>query len=245
MREIVLDTETTGLDPRSGDRIVEIGCVELYNHIPTGRRLHHYVNPERSISIEALRVHGIDDKFLKDKPVFRAIAKELLEFVGDAPLIAHNALFDLDFINTELTRAGFPGLAAERIVDTLMLARRKHPAGPNSLDALMARYQIDGSRRTLHGALLDAELLSEVYIELIGGRQANLILDEETGAPASIAATGNLVGERLEPRLFRVTEAELAAHRARIATLGPNAIWLAYLQDMPLVEVATAGAAAG
>jgi DNA polymerase-3 subunit epsilon len=236
MREIVFDTETTGLDPRNGDRVVEIGCVELFNHIPTGKKFHRYLNPERSMSIEAARVHGLDDAFLKDKPLFSTIAGELVEFVGDAPLIAHNALFDLDFLNAELARAGRPVLPADRIVDTLMLARRKHPAGPNSLDALLSRYQIDASRRTVHGALLDAELLSEVYIELIGGRQANLILDEETGAPTlAIAAGATLVGGRLEPRFFRVTEAELAAHRRRIATMGPEAIWLAYL-DGPLAE---------
>jgi len=231
MREIVFDTETTGLDPRSGDRIIEVGCVELINHIPSGRTFHRYFNPERTVSIDAVRVHGLEDSFLKDKPRFAAVAPELMEFIGDAPLIAHNALFDLDFLNTELTRAGFPGLAAERIIDTLALARRKHPGGPNSLDALCARYQVDLTRRTLHGALLDAELLSEVYIELIGGRQANLILDEETGAPAIMTAGGMMVvAQRPELRQFRVTEEELAAHRARIATLGKAAIWLMYME---------------
>jgi|SRR5581483_3975067 len=228
MREIVLDTETTGLDPRGGDRIIEVGCVELLNGFPTGRQYHQYVNPERAVSIEALRVHGIDDRFLKEKPVFAQIADELLAFLGDAPLVAHNALFDLDFLNFELGKAGRPMLAAERVIDTLMIARRKHPAGPNSLDALCARYQIDASTRTLHGALLDAKLLSEVYVELLGGRQASLILDEETGAPSILG--GDIVPERIEPRLFRVTEEELAAHRVRVATMGPNAIWLAYLE---------------
>src|SRR5262245_51285681 len=188
MREIVFDTETTGLDPRNGDRMVEIGCVELINHFPTGRKFHKYVNPERQMTIDAARVHGLDDAFLRDKPRFAAIAVELVEFLGDARLIAHNAQFDLDFLNLELSKAGHATVAADRIVDSLMLARRRHPAGPNSLDALCARYQIDLSRRTLHGALLDAELLAEVYIELIGGRQASLILgDAVEGAALALA----------------------------------------------------------
>lgn len=230
MREIVFDTETTGLDPRGGDRIVEIGCIELYNHIPTGKTFHRHINPERSVSVDAVRVHGLDDAFLKDKPLFAAVAAELIEFIGEAPMIAHNAMFDLDFINAELGRAGHAAYAPDRIVDTLMLARRKHPGAPNSLDALCTRYQVDLSRRTYHSALLDAELLAEVYVELIGGRQANLILDETAaGAPIIVAANGEQIGERPEPRLFRVSEAEMAAHRLRVATLGPSAVWLAYL----------------
>jgi DNA polymerase-3 subunit epsilon len=230
MREIVFDTETTGLDPKNGDRVVEIGCVELVNHIPSGRRFHRYVNPERGMSIDAARVHGLDDAFLREKPLFAAIAGELLDFIGDASLIAHNAQFDLDFLNLELGRAGHPLLPADRIVDTLMLARRKHPAGPNSLDALCSRYQIDLSRRTLHGALLDAELLAEVYIELIGGRQASLILgDAIEGSALAVATRSEIeIAPRAEPRPFRVTSAEMEAHRQRIAKLGPNAIWLEY-----------------
>jgi DNA polymerase-3 subunit epsilon len=232
MREIILDTETTGLDPRNGDRIVEIGCIELFNHIPTGRTFHRYLNPGRSMSIEAARVHGLDDAFLRDKPVFATIAPELIEFFGEAPLIAHNAMFDLDFLNAELGRAGHRELPAERVIDTLMLARRKHPAGPNSLDALCARYQIDATRRTKHGALLDSELLAEVYVELIGGRQASLILGEAGDGQALAATRSEIrIGERPVPRIFRVTEAEMAAHRLRVATLGPDAIWLAYLGD--------------
>jgi len=243
MREIVFDTETTGLDPRNGDRVVEIGCVELINHIPTGRTFHRYLNPERGMSIDAARVHGLDDAFLKDKPLFAAIAGELMEFVGEANLIAHNAQFDLDFLNLELGLAGQPTLAADRIVDTLMLARRRHPAGPNSLDALCARYQIDLSRRTLHGALLDAELLAEVYIELIGGRQASLILGDATEETALAAATRSEIeiAPRPEPRPFRVSAAEIEAHRQRIARLGPNAIWLDYLARAtpgPVLEAA-------
>src|SRR5437868_2379224 len=167
MREIVFDTETTGLDPKTGDRIVEIGCIELINHIPSGRSFHRYLNPERPMPIEAARVHGLDDAFLKDKPRFAEVADELIEFFADANLIAHNASFDMTFINAELARVGRGALGDDRVIDTLMLARRKHPGSPVSLDALMSRYEIDASRRTRHGALLDAELLSEVYIELI------------------------------------------------------------------------------
>jgi len=231
MREIVFDTETTGLDPKSGDRVVEVGCVELINHIPSGKTFHRYVNPERGMSIDAARVHGLDDAFLKEKPLFAAIAGELLEFIGDASLIAHNAQFDLEFLNLELGRAGHQLLHADRIVDTLMLARRKHPAGPNSLDALCARYQVDLSRRTFHGALLDAQLLAEVYIELIGGRQASLILGDLVEGTALAVATRSeiVIAPRAEPRPFRVTAAEMEAHRQRIAKLGPDAIWLEYL----------------
>ncbi|WP_421725504.1 DNA polymerase III subunit epsilon [Bauldia sp.] len=231
MREIVFDTETTGLAADNGDRVVEIGCVELLNHIPTGETFHRYINPERSMPYEAQQVHGLDDKFLADKPVFAAIADELANFLGDAPLIAHNAEFDLAFLNAEFERCGRPKIAVGRIVDSLMLARRKHPAGPNSLDALCARYFVDTSRRTFHGALLDAELLSEVYIELIGGRQASLGLTAAIegvafGTPDQPLRT---VGARPVPRQFRVTEAELAAHAARLAMLGDNAIWRTYL----------------
>jgi DNA polymerase-3 subunit epsilon len=231
MREIVFDTETTGLDPRNGDRVVEIGCVELVNHFPTGRTFHRYLNPERPMSIDAARVHGLDDAFLRDKPLFPAVAAELIEFVGDARLIAHNAQFDLDFLNLELTRCGHQPVGADRIVDSLMLARRRHPAGPNSLDALCARYQIDLSRRTLHGALLDAQLLAEVYIELIGGRQASLILgDSMEGASLAVATRSEIqIAPRPEPRLFRVSAEEMEAHRLRLARLGQNAIWLEYL----------------
>jgi DNA polymerase-3 subunit epsilon len=250
MREIVFDTETTGLDPRNGDRVVEIGCVEPINHIPTGRTFHRYVNPERGMSIDAARVHGLDDAFLKDKPSFAVIAGELMDFVGEASLIAHNAQFDLDFLNLELGRAGHPPLPGERIVDTLMLARRRHPAGPNSLDALCARYQIDLSRRTLHGALLDAELLAEVYIELIGGRQASLILgDAMEGMALAVATRSEIeIAPRAEARPFRVSAGEMEAHRQRIGRLGPNAIWLDYLARAtpgPVLEVvgsASAGA---
>src|SRR5918993_3548325 len=174
MREIVLDTETTGTDPAAGDRIIEIGCVELVNQFPTGRSFHAYINPQRAVSQGAFNVHGLSEAFLADKPVFAAIAEPLLEFVGDGRLVIHNAGFDVAFLNAEFARTGHPALDMVRVVDTLSLARRKHPGAPASLDALCARYGIDNSRRTKHGALLDAEILAEVYIELIGGKQADL-----------------------------------------------------------------------
>jgi len=220
MREIVFDTETTGLDPKSGDRVVEIGMIELINHIPTGRSFHRYVNPERPMPAEALRIHGLDDAFLVDKPLFAAVASELIDFIDEATA----------FLNAEFCRAGHPAVPDERVIDTLMLARRRHPAGPNSLDALCNRYQIDTSRRTFHGALLDAELLSEVYIELIGGRQAALVLGEEPEAP-TLAIVHRIAdfGERPEPRTFAIDVTDLAAHRALIVSIGDSAIWHDYL----------------
>ncbi|MGD9868469.1 MAG: DNA polymerase III subunit epsilon, partial [Hyphomicrobiales bacterium] len=176
MREIVLDTETTGLDPATGDRIVEVGCVELVNHIPTGRVWHQYLNPERDMPEAAFKVHGLSSEFLKDKPLFAAVAKDFVDFIEDARLVIHNASFDIGFINSELARCELAPVGFERVVDTLALARRKHPGAQNSLDALCRRYQVDSSARRKHGALLDAELLAEVYIELIGGHQARLEL---------------------------------------------------------------------
>ncbi|HEY6992934.1 MAG TPA: DNA polymerase III subunit epsilon [Xanthobacteraceae bacterium] len=231
MREIVLDTETTGLDPFQGHRLVEIGCVELVNRIPSGQHFHSYLNPERDVPAEAVDVHGLSGDFLKDKPLFAEIVEELFAFIGDAPIVAHNALFDLGFLNAELERAGKMLLVRERLVDTLLLARRKHPAGPNRLDDLCARYGIDNARRTKHGALLDAELLAEVYVELIGARQAQLIL-VETELGAGRSATGTLP-IRLRPQELpaRLTADERAAHVAFVATLGESAIWRDYLRD--------------
>jgi DNA polymerase-3 subunit epsilon len=227
MREIVLDTETTGLDPFQGHRVVEIGCIELLNRIPTGVTFHRYLNPERDMPAEAERVHGLSVDFLKDKPLFSHIADELIEFLGDAHLIAHNASFDFGFLCAELERCKRAALTRDRVIDTIALARRKHSAGPYSLDALCARYGIDNSRRTKHGALLDAELLAEVYLELIGARQAQLILMEAAAGRA--AARGGAAMQRpiaLPPRL---REDELAAHRAFIATLGEGVVWQSYL----------------
>jgi len=220
MREIVLDTETTGLDPYQGHRLVEVGCIELVNRIPSGQTFHRYVNPRRDVPAEAVAVHGLTAEFLRDKPDFEEIIDELLSFIGEAPLVAHNASFDLGFINAELERAGKPAIPRDRFVDTLLLARRKHPAGPNRLDDLFARYGIDNTRRVKHGALLDAELLAEVYLELIGGRQAQLIL-VESGNGGAAALAGRLGVLRPRPTALppRLTEAELAAHAGFLAGL--------------------------
>jgi DNA polymerase III subunit epsilon len=227
MREIVLDTETTGLDPNQGDRMVEVGCIELVNRFPTGNVFHCYFNPERDMPEAAFNVHGLSLDFLKDKPLFASKAAELIEFLGDAPLVAHNAMFDLGFLNAELERAGHPVFSRDRLVDTLMLARRKHPGGSNRLDDLCARYKIDSSRRVKHGALLDAELLAEVYVELIGARQSNL------GLTASVQnggyrSTSVSLRQRPAPLPPRLTEAERLAHAAFIATLGEKSVWRRY-----------------
>src|SRR5271166_2153242 len=229
MREIVFDTETTGLDPYQGHRLLEIGCIELVNRFPTGQTFHRYINPERDVPAEAFNVHGLSFEFLKDKPLFADIAAELAEFIGDAPLIAHNASFDLGFLNAELERAGLPMVARERLVDTLLLARRKYPGGSNRLDDLCSRYAIDNSRRTKHGALLDAELLAEVYVDLIGARQSQLILASESHAIRLDGSTETLRRQRAVPLVPRVTDAEREAHRAFIATLGDKPIWNDYL----------------
>ncbi|MGP8232430.1 MAG: DNA polymerase III subunit epsilon [Methylovirgula sp.] len=225
MREIVFDTETTGLDPASGHRIVEIGCVEILNAIPTGQIFHFYLDPERDMPEEAFRVHGLSAEFLTGKPKFAEIVEQFLSFVGDALLVAHNAEFDLRFVNAELATLGHPALAPERIVDTLALARRRHPGSPNSLDALCQRYGIDTSRRTKHGALLDAEILAEVYAELTGGRQASLVLQSAAGNALRAAARV----ERPAPLAPLIAAAEWAAHAAFIAGLGEKAIWRRYL----------------
>jgi len=230
MREIVFDTETTGLDPYQGDRLVEIGCVELVNGFPTGNSFHYYLNPERDVPDGAFQVHGLSAEFLKDKPLFADICEEFLAFVGNAPLVAHNAMFDLGFINTELERCKKMLLQRDRLVDTLMLARRRFPAGPNSLDHLCTRFSIDTSRRTKHGALLDAELLAEVYVELTGKRQARLSLVDE---PINIGQQGiiTVVRVRPAPLAARISAEEREAHRAFVATLGEKSIWQDYLTD--------------
>jgi DNA polymerase-3 subunit epsilon len=223
MREIVLDTETTGLDPLRGDRLVEIGCVELVNHMPTGQIYHCYINPERDMPEEAFRVHGLSSDFLSDKPLFSAIVDEFLAFIGDAPLIIHNASFDISFINAELDRIARAAVSRERLVDTLLLARRKHPGVSNRLDDLCSRYAIDNSRRTKHGALLDAELLAEVYIDLIGARQSSLVLAETRRSSGNVIEITRRVRE--VPLASRLRDDDLAAHSAFVATLGDKAIW--------------------
>jgi DNA polymerase III subunit epsilon len=227
MREIVFDTETTGLDPYQGDRLVEVGCVELINGFPTGNSFHAYLNPERDMPEAAFNVHGLSIEFLKDKPLFADVVEEFLAFVADAPLIAHNAMFDLGFINAELERCKKPPLQRDRLVDTLLLARRRFPAGPNNLDTLCGRFSIDLSRRTKHGALLDAELLAEVYVELTGKRQARLgLIETAVAVTQQVVVTLRVRPAPLAPRL---SEAEREAHRAFVATLGEKPIWNEYL----------------
>jgi DNA polymerase-3 subunit epsilon len=230
MREIVFDTETTGLDPLQGDRMVEIGCIELINRFPSGRTFHCYFHPERDMPEPAFQVHGLSVEFLKDKPLFAHKVDELIEFLGDAPLVAHNAMFDLGFLNAELDRAKKSLVARERLVDTLMLARRKHPGGSNRLDDLCLRYKIDHSKRIKHGALLDAELLAEVYVELIGARQTSLSL---AGEMIRVGDARMTIVIRTRPQSLppRLVAAELDAHRAFVATLGDAAIWRKYLTD--------------
>ncbi|MET1416267.1 DNA polymerase III subunit epsilon [Roseibium sp. HPY-6] len=235
MREISFDTETTGLNPRGGDRLVEIGGVELINHIATGNSYHVYINPERDMPEEAFRVHGLSEEFLSDKPLFAAVADEFLEFVGDATLVIHNAAFDMGFINTELERAGRRTIPNTQVLDTLEIARRKHPTGPNSLDALCSRYGIDNSKRIKHGALLDAEILAEVYLELIGGRQTALGLmpEEQAASNAGASVVSGELGRfnakpRPSPLKARLTDEEFAAHKAFVEGLGDDALWKKY-----------------
>jgi DNA polymerase-3 subunit epsilon len=226
MREIVLDTETTGLDPFDGHRVVEIGCVELLNRIPTGASFHRYLNPERDMPEGAFKVHGLSADFLKDKPLFVDVVEEFMEFISDSVLIAHNASFDYGFLCAELDRCQRAALPRDRVIDTIALARRKHSAGPYSLDALCVRYGIDNSRRTKHGALLDAEILAEVYLELIGARQASLILVEDMAISLGSARPAAAQRPILLPS--RLTEEEALAHREFIATLGEESVWRHY-----------------
>jgi DNA polymerase-3 subunit epsilon len=214
MREIVLDTETTGLDPKAGHRLVEIGCVELLNHMPTGRHFHHYIDPERDIPAEAAAIHGLTAEKLRGKPVFAAIAAEFLDFIGEAQLVIHNADFDVGFLNAELGRLGFASISRGRVVDTMTLARRKLPGQAASLDALCQRFGVDNSRRNFHGALLDAQLLADVYVELIGGRQASI--DLVAGPVASGRATTRPMRA---PRPHAPTSEEAEAHLALLGRL--------------------------
>lgn len=234
MREIVFDTETTGFEPLKGDRVVEIGCVELINLIPTGQTFHRYLNPERDMPDAAFRVHGLSTDFLKDKPKFAEVVDEFLEFIGDAKLVAHNASFDLGFLNAELQRYQYDALDPERIVDTLVIARRKNPFGPNSLDALCQRYNIDNSRRTKHGALLDAEILAEVYIELMGGRQADLGLSDSNSIKIETGGTSSKRGasrQRPAPLQSRLSEDDIAAHLTFVRDLNAEILWNEYISD--------------
>ena len=239
MREIVLDTETTGFDPEAGDRIVEIGCLELYNHMPTGKTFHQYINPERDMPDEAFGVHGIGPDLLaspraaqpgevtlKDKPLFKDVGQAFLDFIEDARLVIHNASFDMKFLNAELKWIGLPQIPWERATDTLAIARKKFPGAPASLDALCRRFAIDNSSRTLHGALLDSEILAEVYLELIGGRQPDLVLAPDQDATTTDGGSGPWrPTARPTPLPSRITKEEAAAHDAFVEKLGDGAVW--------------------
>lgn len=224
MREIVLDTETTGMDPVKGDRLVEIGCVELMNHLPTGNHYHIYLNPERDIPAEATAVHGITNDFVKDKPLFGEIVGDFLDFIGEARLVIHNAEFDMKFLNAELKTFGFPSIDTRRVLDTLRMAREKFPGSPANLDALCRRFGIDNSSRTYHGALLDSQLLAEVYLELLGGRQQGLAISVENSKAAS--GTGAAPVERVqrEPRNFNASDEELSLFEEMLARI-KNPLW--------------------
>ena len=226
MREIVFDTETTGLSPGAGDRMVEIGCIEMIGRVETGRHYHCYFNPERAMPSEAEAVHGLSDIFLSDKPLFADKAEELLEFIGDAPLVAHNASFDFGFLNHELERCGRPSVCMSRMVDTLVLARGRHPGAKHSLDALCTRYGVDRTLRVKHGALLDAQLLAQVYVELTGGRQIGLglIADVPGNVSAALTPVRPVPAEAREPRPHSASPAELARHRSFLAKL-VNPLW--------------------
>lgn len=229
MREIALDTETTGLNPKSGHRVVEIGCVEMINHVATGEVFHAYINPERDMPEEAFAVHGLSEEFLRDHPLFADVAEKFLNFIGDDILVIHNAQFDMGFINAELERTGRPPLDMDRAIDTVKMARQKFPGAQASLDALCKRFGIDNSNRELHGALLDARLLADVYLELKGGRQTGFGLDvEDERAASSLGASDTLVERRQkrEPRIFAPSAEELARHEAFISTIN-DALWKA------------------
>lgn len=233
LREIVLDTETTGLDPKRGDRLIEIGCIEILNRIPSGREFHAFINPERDVPAEAQAVHGISTEFLKDKPLFKAVADDFLKFIGSDTLVIHNAQFDVGFLNMELNRLLKPIIVFDRVIDTLQLARRKHPAGPNTLDGLCKRYGIDNSKRIKHGALMDSLLLAEVYVELLGERQATLGLAAKSSAAAQARGTSGAqsrAAQRPSPLPSRLTPELEAAHRAFIESLGPKAVWKRYME---------------
>ena len=241
LREIAFDTETTGLDPFKGDRVVEIGCVELINHLPSGNNFHVYINPERDMPEEAFKVHGLSQEFLSDKPKFAEVAQDFHDFIADTPLIAHNAGFDVKFLNWELKEAGFPLIDNDFVIDSLVLARKKFPTGPNSLDALCSRFGIDNAKRTLHGALLDSEILADVYLELIGGRQTSLILAEEEDLGQSISEDGTVslkrapAKQRPTPLASRLTEVDIALHSKFINEGKAESLWLQYMEKSEVI----------
>ncbi|WP_299608371.1 DNA polymerase III subunit epsilon [uncultured Tateyamaria sp.] len=226
MREIVLDTETTGFDPENGDRIVEIGAIELMRHVPTDNVFHEYIDPERAMPQEAFEVHGLGDDFLRGKPKFAALGQKFLDFVGDAKLVIHNAAFDMKFLNAELRWMGLPQIPYDRAIDTLDIARRRFPGSPASLDALCRRFGIDNSARTLHGALLDSEILAEVYLELIGGRQPDFALSTSGSSAAGAIEVENWTPPP-RPRALasRISAQERDAHATFVNKLGEDALW--------------------
>jgi len=225
MREIVLDTETTGFDPESGDRIVEIGAVELMGHVATGNTYHQYINPERSMPAEAFEVHGLGDDFLRDKPKFAQIGQDFLDFIGDSKLVIHNAAFDIKFLNAELKWMGLPQIPWEQALDTLAIARKRFPGSPASLDALCRRFGIDNTSRTLHGALLDSEILADVYLELIGGRQPDFGLSTKPEKKEGDSTPDWTPKPRPTPLPSRITPQEAAAHTEFVDKLGDSAVW--------------------
>ena len=225
MREIVLDTETTGFEPSEGDRIVEIGAIELENHMPTGKTFHKYLNPQRDMPEAAQKVHGLSSEFLSDKPLFEQIAQDFLDFIGDSKLVIHNAAFDMKFLNAELKGVNLPQIPTDQAIDTLAIARRKFPGSPASLDALCRRFGIDNSNRTLHGALLDSEILATVYLELIGGIQPNFLLASAEPKEAKIAQEKGQTQKRKTQLAPRITEEEQAAHHKFVKTLGDRPLW--------------------
>ena len=231
LREIVLDTETTGLDAKGSDRVIEIACVELVNQFKSGKHYHCHIDPERDVPMEAFNVHGLSTEFLRGKPKFADIAPAFIEFIGDATLVIHNANFDIGFLNAELARLKLPLLSMDRVVDTLMLARRKHPGGPNSLDALCKRYAIDTAARVKHGALIDCELLAAVYLELTGGHQTKMDLNTRKDGPVAKGAKRKPLPKRTKPLPSRITAAEIDAHKMFLATL-KDAAWL----GMPMAD---------
>lgn len=227
-REIVFDTETTGFDPENGDRLVEIGAVELINHIPTGVTYHQYINPERDVPEDAYKIHGLSYEYLKDFPTFAQVADEWVEFVGDATLVAHNAKFDINFINYELKQLGKDGYSWDRVVDTLEIAKILFPGARNNLDALCRRFNVDNTERTLHGALLDAQLLAEVYLELLGGREPSFLLDKNKKQAASVQVSeSDIVRKFREPRIFALSEEDMKLHNDFLSTKIKDAIWTA------------------
>jgi DNA polymerase-3 subunit epsilon len=236
MRQIALDTETTGLNPFDGHRVVEIGCVEMVNYVRTGRHFHVYLNPERSMPMEAYRVHGLSDEFLSDKPRFREVVREFLDFIGNDPLVIHNAEFDMKFLNAEMARLKRPAIPLERAIDTVQIARKRFPGSPANLDALCKRFSIDLSARTLHGALLDAELLAEVYLELMGGRQTGLGFDAAKANESALSSTNETVlFEKVTDfprRNFSPSAEELERHKAFTAKI-KNALWQSFYEAKP------------